>query len=166
MTGVQTCALPIWLIPVRAAATLAPPGRQRGPGASVYLARNLRWQPRTRLEGSAVLDGLTDDGPDRVTLICVTTGPARVLLADTQAAGWAATADGQPVPIETYGGSLRAVRLSGAGAHTVVFSYSPTPYRLGLYLSLLTLAGLAGAFGFAAARKIARRGGIGDGGVE
>ena len=154
------------LVPIRAAPTLAPPGHGRGPGGSVYLSRNARWQPRARLEGSSLPVMLRDDGPDRVTLGCVTTGPARLILADTQAAGWRAVADGQSARIETYGGSLRAVRLTTPGAHTVVFSYSPTPFRLGLYLSLLTLAGLAGALSFAAARKIARWGGIGSRGVE
>ena len=154
------------LVPVRAALTLAPPGRQSGPGASVFLSRNARWQPRARLEGSSAPVRIQEYGPDRLTLTCVTTGPARLVLADTQAAGWHGAVDGRASPIETYGGSLRAVRLPEAGAHTVVFTYSPTPYRLGLYLSLLTLAGLAGAGAFAAIRKIARRGGIGGGGVE
>ncbi len=154
------------LVPVLAAPTLAPPGKGRGPGALVYLSRNARWQPRARLEGSPVPVTLRDDGPDRVTLTCVTDRAARLILADTQAAGWRATDNGRPARIETYGGSLRVVQLAGAGTHTVVFSYSPTPYRLGLYLSLLTLAGLAGAASFAVTRKIARRGGIRAGGGE
>ena len=150
------------LLPVRAAPTLAPPGKRRGPGAFIYLSRNARWQPRARLEGSSVPVAIQDDGPDRVMLTCVTTGPARLILADTQAAGWRVAADGRPARIETYGGSLRAVRLAGAGAHRVEFFYSPTPYRLGLYLSLLTLACLAGAASFTATRKIRRWGGIGS----
>jgi len=154
------------LVPVRAAPTLAPPGRGHGPGASVYLSRNARWQPRARLEGSAGPVTLRDDGPDRVTLTCATDGPVRLVLADTQAAGWQATADRRPAQIETYSGSLRSVHLLGPGVHTVVFSYSPTPYRLGLYLSLLTLAGLVGAAVFAGTRNVARRGGISGKGVE
>ena len=158
------------LIAVRAAPTLSLPGRTSGPQAQVYLSRNARWQPRARLEGSAAPVTVSDDGPDQVTLTCVTTSPARLVLADTSAAGWRAAVDGRAARIETYGGSLRAVRLSGAGAHTVVFSYVPTPYLVGLYLSLLTLAGLAGAGAFAAARNFARRGesrgGIGGSGVE
>ena len=158
------------LVAVRAAPTLSLPGHTSGPQAQVYLSRNARWQPRARLEGSAAPVTVSDDGPDRVTLTCVTTGPAPLVLADTSAAGWRTAVDGRAARIETYGGSLRVVRLSGAGAHTVVFSYVPTPYLVGLYLSLLTLAGLAGAGTFAAARNFARRGesrgGIGGGGVE
>ncbi len=154
------------LTPVRAAPTLAPPGKRRGPAGFIYLSRNARWQPRARLEGSLVPVALTDDGPDRVTLTCTTTAPARLILADTQAAGWRATVDGHTRRIETYGGSLRAVWLPAPGAHTVVFSYSPTPYRVGLYLSLLTLAALAGAAAFAGARNVSRRGGMGGRGVE
>ncbi len=152
------------LIPMRAALTLAPPGRQTGQQAQVYLSRNARWQPRACLEGSSAPVMLQEAGPDRVTLTCVTTRPARLILADTQAAGWSATDNGRPLTIGTYRGSLRAVGLTEVGAHTVVFTYSPTPYRLGLYLSLLTLAGLAGAF--AAIRKFVRLGGIGGGSVE
>jgi hypothetical protein len=154
------------LTPVRAAPTLAPPGKRRGPAGFIYLSRNARWQPRARLEGSPIPVALAEDGPDRVTLTCTTTAPARLILADTQAAGWRATVDGHTGRIETYGGSLRAVWLPAPGAHTVVFSYSPTPYRVGLYLSLLTLAGLAGAAAFAGARNVSRRGGIGGRGVE
>jgi len=154
------------LVAVRAAPTLSLPGRMGGPQAQVYLSRNARWQPRARLEGSGVPVAVSDGGPDRVTLTCVTAGPARLVLADTSAAGWRASVDGRASPIETCGGSLRAIRLAQPGAHTVAFSYAPTPYLVGLYLSLLTLAGLAGAGAFAAAKNFARRGGISGGGVE
>ncbi len=154
------------LIPARVAPTLAPLGDKGGPRASIYLSRNARWQPRARLEGSPIPVALAEAGPDRVTLTCTTTAPARLILADTQAAGWRATVDGHTRRIETYGGSLRAVWLPAPGAHTVVFSYSPTPYRVGLYLSLLTLAALAGAAAFAGARNVSRRGGMGGRGVE
>ena len=84
------------LVPVRAALTLAPPGRQSGPGASVYLSRNAQWQPRAHLEGSSVPIGIQEDGPDRVTLTCLTTGPARLVLADTrQRAGRRRTTGGR-----------------------------------------------------------------------
>ena len=152
------------LAAVRADPTLDParPSRKREAQAFVYLSRNTEWQPRARLEGSATPVLLQENGPDEVRLSCVSTGPARLILADTQAAGWTATVDGGAVPIGTTDGCLRAVRLSQAGPHAVAFSYRPTPFRLGLYLSLVTLAALAGAASGGAARKIFRRGGIGE----
>ena len=141
------------LVPLRAAPTLAPPGRKRGPQAKIYFSRNALWQPRARLEGSDAPVTLTEAGPDQVTLTCTTGLPARLILADTEAAGWTATVDERPSPIETYDGSLRAVRLPGSGAHRVIFSYQPLSFRLGLYFSLLTLAGLMGAAGLCRRKK-------------
>ncbi|MDQ2798696.1 MAG: YfhO family protein, partial [Armatimonadota bacterium] len=154
------------LIAVRAASTLAPAGRKRGPQAKIYLSRNARWQPRARLEASDAPVTLTEAGPDQVTLTCATTAAARLILADTEAAGWQATVDGRSAPIESYGGSLRAVRLPGTGAYKVVFSYQPMSFRLGLYLSLLTLAGLMGAASFAVARNFMRGAGFGAADME
>ena len=151
------------LTAVRADPTLDParPSRKLQAQAFVYLSRNTEWQPRARLEGSDTPVLLQENGPDEVRLSCVSTGSARLILADTQAAGWTATVDGGAVPIETAGGCLRAIRLSQARAHEIVFSYHPTPFKLGLYLSLLTLATLSGAAAAGGARKIFRRGGIG-----
>ncbi len=148
------------LAAVRAAPTLSPPGQHSGPEASVYLSRNRRWQPRAHLENSLSPVTLTDDGPDRVSLTFRTAAPDTLILEDTQAAGWTAMLDSRPVPIETYHGCLRAVAVPAAGPHTLVFTYAPTPFRLGLYGSLLTLAGLFGFAGFALARKLAGREGI------
>ena len=124
---------------LRADPTLAPSGRKPSAPAFIYLLRNTKWQPRAHLADSPVTVPLIDDGPDRVILTPVTTGSEALILADTQAAGWTATVDAVPGPIETTDGSLRSVLLPGAGAHTVIFSYRPTLFRLGLYLSLLTL---------------------------
>jgi len=155
------------LVPVRASPTLAPPGERRhGAAAQIFLSRNARWLPRARLESSPLPVALADDGPDRVAASFRSTGPARLVLADTDAAGWAATLDGRAVQIGSYGGSLRAVSAASAGAHRVVFSYRPTAYLLGLYLSLLAWGMLAGALSFAGARFLARRGGFPQAGGE
>ena len=116
------------LVPVRAAPTLAPPGRQHGPKALLYLSRNTRWLPRAHLEHSASeAIQLSENGPDQVALTFQTAVPDRLILEDTQAAGWQATLDAKPVPIETYDGCLRAVAVPQAGPHRVVFTYAPTP---------------------------------------
>ncbi len=148
------------LAAVRAAPTLAPPGQKNGPKAFVYLSRDLRWQPRAHLAHSASTVVLTEDGPDQVTLSFRTTAPDTLILEDAQAAGWSAVLDGRPVPISTYDGCLRAVAVPTAAAHTLIFSYSPTPFRLGLYLSLLTLALLTGAGSYTLARNFMDREGV------
>ena len=148
------------LAAVHAAPTLAPPGQKRGPKASVYLSRNLRWQVRAHLVHSPSPVALTEDGPDQVTLSFQTSAPDMLVLEDAQAAGWSAILDGRAVPIDTDDGCLRAVAVPNAGRHTLVFSYVPTAFRLGFYVSLLTLALLAGAGGYGAARKLAVREGV------
>jgi len=148
------------MVSVRAAPTLAPPGRQYGPKALLYLSRDTQWQPRAHLEHSAAFVQLTGNGPDQVTLTFQTTALDRLILEDTQAAGWQAALDGNNTPIETYQGCLRAVDVPQRGLHHVVFTYAPTPFRLGLYVSLLTLAGLVGAANFALTRKLGRREGF------
>ena len=148
------------LAAVRAAPTLAPPGQKYGPKASVYLSRDLRWQPRAHLAHSASAVTLAENGPDQVTLSFETTAPDTLVLEDAQAAGWSAVLDGQPVPINTYDGCLRAVAMPNTASHTLVFSYAPTPFRLGLYLSLLTLALLLGAGSYTLSRNFTAREGF------
>ena len=148
------------LAAVRATPTLAPPGQSYGAKASVYLSRDTLWQPRAHLTQSPSAVEISDNGPDRVSLTFQTSAPDTLILEDTQAAGWSAVLDGNTVPISTYDNCLRAVAVPGPGPHTLVFTYAPTPFRLGLYGSLLTLAGLIGAGCFASARKLARRGGV------
>ena len=148
------------LAAVRAAPTLAPPGQKYGAKAFVFLSRDTLWQPRAHLKRSAGAVMLSDDGPDRVTLAFQTSAPDTLILEDAQAAGWSAWMDGHPVPIATYDGCLRAVAVPGAGPHKLIFSYTPTPFRLGLYVSLLTLAVLVGAGCYSLTRKLVRRGGF------
>jgi len=70
-----------------------------------------------------------------------------LVLADTCAPGWKAALDGQPVPIYPANYLLRAVWLP-PGQHQVHFRYLPSTFRVGMYLSLLTLALVAGTGGF------------------
>ena len=149
------------LLPVRTAPTLAPPGRKHSAPAFIYLSQNEKWQPRARMENSPSSPvALRDEGPDQVTLTPVTTGAGTLILADTQAAGWQATVDGVPTQIRPINGSLRTVWLPGAGTHTVVFSYRPRRFQVGLYFSLLTVLGLLACAAQAAGRKIFAREGF------
>src|SRR5262249_59672978 len=60
--------------------------------------------------------------------------PAYLVLSDTFAPGWSATVDGRPTPIRPAYVAFRAVPVS-PGQHTVVFTYRPAGFTLGLGLT-------------------------------
>ena len=60
--------------------------------------------------------------------------------------GWRAWVDGKPEPILRAYGLFMAVPLSEGGHHQVDFRYEPTAFRLGAFISLLSL-GLLGFWG-------------------
>ena len=62
--------------------------------------------------------------------------------------GWRAWVDGKPEPILRAYGLFMAVPLSEGGHHQVDFRYEPTAFRLGAFISLLSL-GLLGFWGIA-----------------
>ena len=96
--------------------TLAPaPGRRRGLG-------QCHGSPKTSRNGSS-------SRPSRRS-------PSYLVLADTFDPGWSATLDGRPVPIRPAYVAFRAVYLS-EGTHTVVFTYRPAGFALGLGLTVL-----------------------------
>jgi len=78
--------------------------------------------------------GIIEDLPERVVIEADATTPAYLILSDTFDPGWSATLDGLPVPIRPAYVAFRAVFLS-AGKHTVVFTYRPAGFELGLGLS-------------------------------
>ncbi|MCC6445524.1 MAG: YfhO family protein [Armatimonadetes bacterium] len=93
--------------------------------------------------------------PNRAVLQADAPRGGWLVLADTCAPGWQADLDGQPVPIHPANYMLRAVWLP-PGSHRVTFAYAPTSFRLGAYLSLLALAGLASAAGLRLSLKKSR----------
>lgn len=82
---------------------------------------------------------ITRDDPERVEVATDAAMPAYLMLADTFDPGWSATVDGRPVPIRPAYVAFRAVFLP-AGRHVVVFTYVPEGFRLGLVISLVSLA--------------------------
>lgn len=98
--------------------------------------------------GAAVLSGgssraaaIRDYQPERVVVETGDDTPGLLVLTDQFYPGWHATVDGQAVPIYCVDYIFRGVRLA-AGPHTVIFTYRPMAFIVGLWISVVTLAGL------------------------
>jgi len=74
--------------------------------------------------------------------------PGYVIFNDSYAPGWHAWVDGKPESIYRADGLFMAVPLSEGGRHQLDFRYEPTSFRLGVFISLLSL-GLLGFLGMA-----------------
>ncbi|MBL8799290.1 MAG: YfhO family protein [Planctomycetia bacterium] len=85
---------------------------------------------------------LTDYRPNQVTVEVESPAPGWLVLADVWFPGWTATVDGQPVQIHRANYVFRAVAIP-EGSHRVVFEFVPRSYRIGQWISLLTLTLLA-----------------------
>ncbi len=95
--------------------------------------------PSRPLSPSAMTSGtarIVEDLPERVVVETELLAPGYLVLADTFDPGWSATVDRQPAPIRPAYVAFRAVDLS-KGKHTVVFTYRPAGFTLGLVLTVL-----------------------------
>lgn len=88
---------------------------------------------------------------NRAGLNGVFAGPGFVIFNDSYAPGWHAWVDGKPESIYRADGLFMAVPLSEGGRHQVDFRYEPTSFRLGAFISLLSL-GLVGFLGMVRSR--------------
>jgi len=84
---------------------------------------------------------LTEYTPERVVVETKAPAPALLVLSDSHYPGWRVRVDGEEREILLANGLYRAVAV-GAGVHRVVFEYRPTSFRVGVALSLLSLAAL------------------------
>jgi len=75
-----------------------------------------------------------DEDPNRLELRLSAPSAGWLLLSDLWYPGWRAEVDGEATPIWRGNNIFRLVQVP-AGAHTVVFSYRPATFRLGLALS-------------------------------
>jgi uncharacterized membrane protein YfhO len=71
-----------------------------------------------------------------VQIRVTSTRPGALVLDDSYAPGWSATVDGRPARVYRVDYVLRGVPV-GAGAHTVIFTYEPTSWRVGWIVSVL-----------------------------
>jgi len=79
--------------------------------------------------------------PDRVELEAVLERPGIVVLADVYYPGWTLTIDGQPAPVYRANRMMRGAAVA-AGRHTLVYTFRPAAFRIGLVVSGLGLAAL------------------------
>ncbi|HLK60999.1 MAG TPA: YfhO family protein, partial [Chthonomonadaceae bacterium] len=111
--------------------------------------------PHKRLVGNTLEwgGGKTQSLPVQpVTLLSSTAGevamsvdagkaPAFLVYSGTAYPGWTATLDGQRIVVHRADGSLLGMHIP-MGRHEVILRYTPDTFRFGLYLTLLTVAGL------------------------
>lgn len=74
----------------------------------------------------------------------MTTSPAVLIVTENRLPGWTALVDGIKRPVFYADHAFMGVPL-GPGGHEVRLSYRPAGFRLGLWLSLASVAALAGA---------------------
>jgi hypothetical protein len=93
--------------------------------------------PTRPLPADASVSGtawIVTDFPERVVVDVNADGPAYLVLSDTFDPGWSATVAGLPASIRPAYVAFRAVYVP-PGNHTVVFTYRPAGFDLGLGLS-------------------------------
>jgi uncharacterized membrane protein YfhO len=100
---------------------------------------------------------LTQYRQNAVELNVTSASGGLLVLKDVYAAGWFATLNGNPVPIVRVNGLVRGVFIPSAGQHTVRFTYLPTAFVYGAWLSVATAGLLAVVTASAAHRAWASR---------
>ncbi|HET9870543.1 MAG TPA: YfhO family protein [bacterium] len=117
------------------AVRLPPPGRSLPYGAPGLLDRwSGFWD---RLGGSKLSTDARS--PCRLGVEVNLRDPGYVVWSQTFSPGWRAWVDGEPKPILRADGLFMAVVVPQPGLHRVDFRYEPTAFRLGLFVSLLSV---------------------------
>lgn len=99
------------------------------------------------------------DEPTRIELETDSSVASTLTLADQFYPGWYAQIDGKPAVLRRADQVFRRLDVP-AGTHRVTFQYSPSSFRIGLFLAL---AALAGCFGCLAASRGSSRSSRGSG---
>lgn len=88
--------------------------------------------PAARVEGGSA--AILRDEPEHVEIKTDTPVDSYLVLADLYDPGWSATLDDEPVPIRHAQVAFRGVFVP-RGSHTIVFSYRPAGFTLGLIVT-------------------------------
>ncbi|MCL4390458.1 MAG: YfhO family protein [Patescibacteria group bacterium] len=81
--------------------------------------------------------------PEQVTINTDSSGPSLLFLSDAYFPGWQATVNGRPTEVLRADYALRAVVVP-PGPNTVIFTYDPLSFKVGLIISLFSLLCLGG----------------------
>ena len=84
------------------------------------------------------------DDADAISLRVSAAADGLLVLTDSYYPGWRAAVDGAPAPIHRVNYGFRGIPVP-RGDHTVDLRYEPDSYRVGLFVTLLAAAALAGA---------------------
>jgi hypothetical protein len=118
-------------------------GLLREPGYDTRQYVILDSEPSVALPGSPPGESgsaaITTFEPERITVEATTPAPAILTLALPHYPGWQATVNGTDAAILRAYGGLSAVALPEAGTYTVTLSYDPWTYRVGRWISVITL---------------------------
>lgn len=83
---------------------------------------------------------------NKVVVNFINEGGEKLLLADTYYPGWKATIDGKPTKIGDEIKPFRTVDIRGISKGEVVFEYKPDSFRIGLWISILSVFAWIGLF--------------------
>lgn len=86
------------------------------------------------------------DDPNAITLEVQAGQEGKLVLTDSYYPGWRAWVDSKPAPISIAKGAFRGILLP-EGQHSVELRYAPASFAVGLFISLVALAVVAGTIG-------------------
>jgi hypothetical protein len=78
--------------------------------------------------------------PEAFTVVAQAPGPAYLVFSEVWYPGWRAWIDGTEVPIYKANFAFRAVYLPAAGEHVIEMRFDPLTWKVGLGITMLTLA--------------------------
>lgn len=110
------------------------------PAHEAFISGDIAWGPRTPCRIASV--EVEERRAQRIRLRAELDGDGLLVLSEQRLQGWGATVDGQPAVLLGADGIFCGVGLS-RGTHVVEFRYRPPLLRVGVFLALLSVAGLA-----------------------
>ncbi len=95
--------------------------------------------------------------PNKITFQTTTNGNALLFLSDTYYPGWVVRIDGKVTKIYKADYTFRAIVVP-QGEHTIIFTFAPESFKIGIVISLISLILFFGTFLIASSRGVKRHG--------